>query len=288
MFFLPAVLRTGAQGQVKIKIQRVDMIKFLTRPVAALFAAYLSMTGVAGAQAVDSLASIKESGVLRVGMADNTPSQSKDPISNEWEGFNVDMAKDLAEQMGVKLEIVDTSWSTVIPGLLAGQYDIAMVDFYATPKRAQTVAFTEPYMELGYAWLVSTNFEGDDPAKLNDPSVRIANLSGSAMGDVIRKHAPNAEINDVASDNGFAPHLEVASGRAMATLSDLYSHKKFIAQNPNAKVRVLGEDKQFESTPLAYAVRPGDQNFLNMLNTWVNYNKTTGRSEELRRKWYGF
>lgn len=240
------------------------------------------------AMAADTVETIRASGVLRVGMADSTPSQSKNPNSDEWEGYNVDMAKDLAAQLGVELQIVDTSWSTLIPGLLAGQYDIAMSDLFATPKRAQTVAFTDPYMSLGFSWVVSANFEGDDPASLNAPSVKIANLSGSAMGDIIRKYAPEAEVKDVASDNVFSPHLEVAAGRAVATLSDHYNNTQFIKQNSGASVRILGGDTQFQQMPMAYAIRPGDQTLLNFLNTWISYNRTTGYSEEIRRKWYGF
>jgi ABC-type amino acid transport substrate-binding protein len=241
-----------------------------------------------GTGSADTLADIKSRGTLRVGMADSTPSQSKDPNSNEWEGFNVDMAKNLAEQLGVKLEIVDASWSTLIPGLLAGQYDIAMCDMFATPKRAQTVAFTTPYMNLGFSWVVRADFPGEDAAALDNPAIRIANLSGSAMGDIIRKLAPRAQVKDVASDNVFSPHLEVASGRAAATLSDHYNNTQFLKRNPNVKARILGGDKQFQQTPMAYAVRPDDQPFLNMLNSWIIYNQTTGLSEELRHKWYGF
>lgn len=255
---------------------------------AILLLAMIALTSGAHAQSADTLADIKSRGTLRVGMADSTPSQSKDPNSNEWQGFNVDMAKNLAEQLEVKLEIIDASWSTLIPGLLAGQYDIAMCDLFATPKRAQTVAFTDPYMNLGFSWVVRSDFIGDDTASLNDPSIKIANLSGSAMGDIIRKLAPKAQIKDVASDNVFSPHLEVASGRADATLSDHYNNTQFIKRNTGVKARILGGDKQFQQTPMAYAVRPVDQRLLNMLNTWISYNQTTGFSENLRRKWYGF
>src|SRR5690606_14827058 len=107
-------------------------------------------------------------------------------------------------------------------------------------------------------------------------------------GDVIRKFAPTAEIKDVASDNVFSPHLEVAAGRADATLMDHFNNLQFLKQEGGAKTRILGGDVQFQSTPMAYAVKPGDQMFLNMLNTWIDYNQTTGLSDELRLKWYGF
>lgn len=256
--------------------------------VGSLAISVLASVGASHAQSNDGVSDIKSRGTLRVGMADSVPSQSKNPNTDKWEGYNVDMAQNLAEQLGVKLEIVDASWSTLIPGLVAGQYDIAMSDLFATPKRAQTVAFTNAYMSLGFSWVVRADFPGDDATKLNVPSVTIANLSGGAMGDVIRKHAPNAKIKEVASDNVFSPHLEVASGRADATLMDHYNNLQFLKQEGGKKARILGGDVQFQQTPMAYAVRPGDQRLLNFLNTWIAYNQTTGFSEELRRKWYGF
>lgn len=243
----------------------------------------------ARAQSADTLATIKSRGVLRVGMADSTPAQSKDPNTGEWEGYNVEMAKNLAEHLQVRLEIIDASWSTLIAGLLARQYDVAMCDLFATPQRAQTVAFTDAYMSLGFSWVVRADFAGNDPATLDSSSVRIANLSGSAMGEVIRKLAPRAEVKDVASDNVFSPHLEVISGRADATLSDHHNNLRFLRQNgAAAKARILGRDLQFQQTPMAYAVRPDDVRLLNMLNTWIAYNQTIGFSQEQRHRWYGY
>src|SRR5215469_14391122 len=97
----------------------------------ALFAA--SMT--ANAQEVSpSPRAIQSAGVLKVGMADSIPAQTKNPATGDWEGFNVDMAKNLAETLKVKLEIVDSTWSTLIPELMKGSFDIVMVDMFRTTR----------------------------------------------------------------------------------------------------------------------------------------------------------
>src|SRR5215471_6390734 len=91
----------------------------------ALFAGSIA----ANAQEVSpTLRAIQSAGVLKVGMADSIPAQTKNPATGDWEGFNVDMAKNLAETLKVKLEIVDSTWSTLIPELMKGSFDIVMVD----------------------------------------------------------------------------------------------------------------------------------------------------------------
>ena len=96
---------------------------------------------LAGAAQGDEIADIKARGTLKVGMAESPPWQSPDPASGEYEGFNVDMAKRVAEVMEVKLEIVPATWSTLIPGLEAKQYDVVFANLFATPKRALVVNF---------------------------------------------------------------------------------------------------------------------------------------------------
>src|SRR5262249_40925081 len=86
----------------------------------------------------DTVQKIQSAGVLKVGMADSGVMQSKDPASGEWRGFNVDMANKVAKVLGVKLQIVDASWSTLIPGLQSGQFDVAFVDMFPTAARAAT------------------------------------------------------------------------------------------------------------------------------------------------------
>ncbi len=252
-----------------------------------LFGAGLAAT--ANAQSSPTIARIKEQGVIRVVMADSPPSQSKNPGTGQWEGYNVDMANDLAKVLGVKLEIVDGTWSTLIPGLLADQYDICMVDMFATPERAQTVVFTDSYNKLGYSFLV----RGDAPfrnwADLNKKGVIIATLSGTSGEPFVQQYLPEATMKPIVSDNNYAPHLEVMNGRADAHITDHVNNLLFIKNNPAAKLRTLPEGEPLlNATGLAYSIRPGDWHFLAFLNTWIRYNTDSGRAGDVRMKYFGY
>ncbi|MCR6500420.1 transporter substrate-binding domain-containing protein [Shinella sp. CPCC 101442] len=238
-------------------------------------------------EATDTIAQIKQAGVLKVGMADSVPAQQKNPISGEWEGFNVDMAKNLAEVLEVKLEIVDTTWSTIIPSLVQKQFDLAMVDMFRTPARAITVDFTDSYMTTGNTWLVGADVDVTDWKQLNDPKYSAVSIAGMAAVAQSDRLLPEAQKKVIVSDNAVAGQLEVAAGRADAHLSDLLQNALFMKANPNAKVKVLGADTPIEATGYSYAVRPGDYHFHAFLNTWIAYTNTTGFISQTKLKWYG-
>lgn len=264
------------------------MNKLMALVAASLFALAPQTPMQASAQdATDTLAQIKQAGVIKVGMADSIPAQQKNPMSGEWEGFKVDMAKNLADALGVKLEIVDTTWSTIIPSLMQKQYEIAMVDMFRTPARAVTVDFTDSYMTTGNTWLVGTDVDVTDWKQLNDPKYTVVSIAGMAAVAQSDRLLPNAQKKTIVSDNAVAGQLEVAAGRASAHLSDLLQNALFMKANPNAKVKVLGADTPIEATGYAYAVRPGDYHFLSFLNTWIAYNTTTGFISDKKMAWYG-
>jgi ABC-type amino acid transport substrate-binding protein len=254
--------------------------------IAALTLALVSLLGIAQAQQTEDLIkAIKDAGVLRAAMAESLPMQFKNPQTGQWEGYNVDMANDLAEVLGVKLEVVDATWQTLIPGLMANKYDVIMVDMWATPERAQTVVFTDPYNVYGWSVLVRDDLKAETWEDLDKEGVLISVLSGTADEQTAKRFFPKATVRGLVSENVNAPRLELASGRADAHVTDLLNIKIFMAQNPQAKVRILQEDRVMSPTGLAYAIRPGDYHFLNFLNTWISAWRESGKADDLKKKW---
>lgn len=263
------------------------MMGWLARAALGAAALVVAVTanGAKAADDTDVIRAIEDSGTLRVAMAKSLPMQFKNPASGKWEGYNPEMAEDLAKVMGVKLEIVDATWQTLIPGLLANKYDIVMVDMFATPERAMKVVFTDAYSTLGWSVMVRDNSAFKTWEDLNKGGVTISVLAGSADEQTAKRFFPNATVKPLVNESANAPRLEVANGRADAVVTDLPNIKLFIAQNPQAKVRVLQEDRVMTPTDMAYAIRPGDYHFLNFLNTWIHARRESGREAELHDKW---
>lgn len=257
-------------------------MKFLSR----LFAGILAVAGfTATASAQSTIQDIQSEGVLRVGMADSVPMQYKDAASGEWRGYNVDLAANLVEVLGVKLEIVDATWATLIPGLTAGRWDIALVDMFATPKRAVSVMFTDQYFQTRMVVMGNTRNRLESWEALNTEGKNIVVLAGTADEQVARDNFPNATVTPMVAEGLAAPILEVAAARADAIVSSEVNVRLYIAQNPDAPLEIVEPSRGIFAQGYAYAIRPGDVHLLNFLNTWIRSNQATGLSGALKTRW---
>ena len=95
--------------------------------------------------AESNLDKILSSGVLKVGTTgDWDPMTMKDPATNKYKGFDIDVMNELAEDMGVKVEFVPAEWKTIVSGITSERYDIS-TSVTKTPKRAEVAGFTDTY-----------------------------------------------------------------------------------------------------------------------------------------------
>lgn len=241
--------------------------------------------GGAAAQQDDTIKRIRSSGELRVGMAESAPFQFKNPVTNAWEGFNADMASDLARSLGVKLKYVDASWTTLINGLLAKQYDISMTSTFATAERAQTVLFTETYITAGEVVLVHKDSALKKISELNTSDATLSVLSGTTNEQTAKRFLPKAHIQSITTDNPTLTYLEVGNKQVQATVTDENLAKQFMRKNPGVPVRMLDPEHALNSQGRAYALLPGEYHFLNFMNTWIQAQTLSGRVAELKAKW---
>ncbi|MCX6130378.1 MAG: transporter substrate-binding domain-containing protein [Proteobacteria bacterium] len=109
--------------------------------------------------AAQSLDAIKTRGTLRVGVEPGfLPFEMRTP-KNEWVGFDVEMVKAFSAKLGVKAEFISTKWDGIIPGLMAGKYDLIASGMTITEERAQSVLFSQPYYEAGLKILIKKGLE---------------------------------------------------------------------------------------------------------------------------------
>ena len=108
-------------------------------------AAAFCLSLAAPASAADKLQDVLGAGKLRVGvLMDAAPWGFKD-AKGEAAGLDIDLARLMAADMGVKLELVQVTGASRIPSLLAGKVDVLIAAAGATPERAQQVMFSQPY-----------------------------------------------------------------------------------------------------------------------------------------------
>ena len=121
----------------------------LTKIVVLTIALFVLTGSLAYAQQQSRLHQILASGVLRVGTTgDWNPMSMRDPASNSYTGFDIDVTTELAKDLGVKIEFVPTDWKSIVNGIVADKYDISS-SASITAERIKTVGFTQPYFRLG-------------------------------------------------------------------------------------------------------------------------------------------
>lgn len=253
--------------------------------ISSMLFSLMLLSGWAAAQEDNAISRIRSSGELRVAFADSPPMQSKNPVSGTWEGFNVDMATDLASALGVKLTMVDASWATLVNGLLAGQYDIIMASTFATAERAQQVIFTDTYITAGEVVLVHRDSPLTTHAELNSANSTLTVTSGTTNERTARQMFPDAQIQSIASDNVTLTFMEVGNKRFDATVTDENLARRFLRENPQVPLRVLEPERILNNARRAYAIKPGEYHFLNFLNNWIQIQSLSGRMDEHKATW---
>ena len=108
------------------------------------------------ANAESNLNKILSSGELRVGTTgDWDPMTIKDPATNKYKGFDIDVMNELAKDMGVKVKFVAAEWKTIVSGITSDRYDIS-TSVTKTPKRAEVAGFTDTYYKYGTCLLYTS------------------------------------------------------------------------------------------------------------------------------------
>lgn len=261
------------------------MQRFMKLVAAALAAVALSVSSASA----DLIKEIQQRSVLKVGMAESPPWQSPNPATGEYEGFNVDLAKRVAEIMGVELQIVPATWATLIPGLEAKQFDVVFANLFATPQRALVVNFTDPYSTYGFHIVVTAGSKIQAMEDLNSPDVTFVGMSGTVEESYPKELYPSARVRGIASNDVATWIGEVASGQADAAFLDPGTLRLLKSKNPDLenKLRVLNdEDNLVKPVGLAYAVRPDDLHMLHFLNTFIADVVRNGENVTLRDKWF--
>ena len=133
--------------------------------------------------AESKLNQILSSGELKVGTTgDWDPMTMKDPATNKYKGFDIDVMNELAKDMSVKIIFVPTEWKTIVSGITAGRYDIS-TSVTKTPKRAEVAGFTNSYYKYGTVPLVlKKNLKKYSTwDSLNNENITIATTLGTSQ-----------------------------------------------------------------------------------------------------------
>ncbi|UIJ37711.1 transporter substrate-binding domain-containing protein [Desulfobaculum bizertense] len=258
----------------------------------ALFATAFLLVSTAPAQAgklgrqlteESTLTTILKRGTLRVGMDTFVPWAMKDK-TGKFIGFEIDVARRLAEDMGVDIEFVPTSWDGIIPALLAGKFDLLIGGMGIRADRAVKVNFSIPYYSTGMS-IVANSKKIPGATKLEDfnkEDIVISARKGTTAAKAAKRFMPNAKLRLFNKEPQAVQ--ELLNGRAHAFIS--------MAPLP-AQEAIKHKDKlylpmtgNFTNEPNGIAMRKGDVDMLNFVNSWIRATKAEGWILDRQKYWF--
>jgi len=213
-----------------------------------------------------TLKSVLEKGTLRVGVSLFTPWTIKQQ-DGQLVGYEIDVAKQLAKDLGVKPQFHVFDWEKIIPALLSRKIDIIIAGIVITPQRALKVNFSQPYDSSGIGLVtniaLTKTFQG--LKDLNRPDVIIATVTGTISEDLARRVFSKATLKT------FATSQEAIEAVTSGKVHGYVEHEAittFVAlDHPELVDEPLS--KPLLETKAGFAVHKGDPDFIHFLNAWI-------------------
>lgn len=235
-------------------------------------------------QEQSQLDEIIKRGYIRVGMTgDYKPFTYLNPETNEYEGYDVDAMLELGKDLGVEVQFVQTSWSTMMKDLLDDKFDIAVGGVTRNTDRQKTAYVSQGYMSFGKAPLIRQ----EDKDKyltiedINKPTVRIGVNPGGTNEVFVRQHLTKANVT-VVPNNLDIPHL-VADGTYDVMITDTIEAITYA--KADSRLYAALTDAPFTNNEKGYMIPRGDFAYASFLEMWMDEMKLQGRFAEIEKKW---
>jgi len=248
--------------------------------LAATFAASLL---AAPASAQSALQDILSGGVLKVGTTgDWNPMSVRDPATNSFKGYDVDVMTELASDLGVELEFVPTDWKTLVNGVVAGNYHMTG-SASISPARLKAAGYSDSYISVEILPFTTDDkldrFSGWE--SINSGDVKVATTLGTSFEGMVRSWFPDSDINVVeAPARGFQ---EVLSGRSDVFVTSNIEGATLLSKFPN--LSQIETDSPRSPTPIAMLLPQDDQVWINYVNSWIELKKAQGFFETTAANW---
>ena len=225
---------------------------------------------------------VMRKGKLRVGLATFVPWAMQDK-KGEWVGFEIDVAKQLAEDMGVKIEFVPTKWEGLIPSLLTGKFDLIIAGMTGTPQRALKINFTNPYDYSGMNVVVHKNFAAGvtDYMDLDKKGNTIISRVGTTGAALAKATFKNATVRLFPDEGPMVQ--ELLNGKAAAFLGSAPQPAQLAAKYPET---LMFLDKNLVQQPICIGVPKGDPDTLAYLNNWITTVRNNGFIQKKVEYWW--
>ena len=233
----------------------------------------------------NSLQKVKENGKLVLGLDDTLAPMGFRDDNGEIVGFDIDLAREVANRLGVELEAKPIDWSSAILSLKKGDVDVIWNGFAVNESRKQQVNFTKPY--LYNRLMIAKYSDRDDINSKEDLKGKIVGVqSGSSNYETLVNDPVSKEIKEIRQYDSYVnAFLDLEAKRIDAVIVDEIVARYYISKE-NADFTLL-EDKPITSQYLSVGLRKTDTELLNAIDKALDDMRADGKAAEISTKWFG-
>ena len=222
---------------------------------------------------------IIQRGTINIGVSLGTPPYGVTNAQMEPDGYDVGVAKLVARDLGVKLNIVDTTAANRIPNLTSGKLDIVISSFSITAERAKVMAFTNTYFVDSQVFVGP---KGKTIASMQDLVGKGVGVTRASTNDGAVTKTAVAGTKIQRYDDDASTSQAVLSGQVDGIVTSGALARAIEEHNPNLTTYFT-----VASAPMAIGLRRGDPDLLHWLNTDLFMLQSTGDLQALEKKWMG-
>ena len=263
-------------------------IRQLRRTIALLTAAALLAVSAAGCSGKkeeenkDLLRSVKEKGVLTVAMEGTWSPWTYHNEKDELVGFDVEVARYIADSLGVKVKFVEGEWDGLFAGLDAGMYDIIVNGVDETPERAEKYDFSDPYAYIHTVLVVRSDNKKIKSFK-DLKGKTTANSIGSTYMELAEKYGATVKGVDSLGET----MTMVISKRADATLNAEPSVLDYMKEQPDAPIKIAASTKDANHVCIPMRKGRNTASFRAEVNRALAEMREDGTLTKLSEKYFG-
>jgi cyclohexadienyl dehydratase len=258
-----------------------------TWSISKVCALLVAIPGLMLSQQVDAASSrlqqIIDRGVLKVGTTgDWNPMTIRDPATNFYKGYDIDITTELAKDLGVTVEYVAAEWKNLVNGVVTDKYDMtgsASLNMH----RARVAGYSQPYFYLAFVPVIQeknmTRFNKWND--FNTVSVTVASSLGTVQESMVKEFFPKAKHNVI--DSEVRDYQELLANRATVIVTSNVEAATITRKFSQLKIADVKGMRR--PTPIAMLLPRDDQVWINYINHWVELKKTQGFFERIAKKW---
>lgn len=205
----------------------------------------------------------------------------RNPRTQQLTGIDVDLSAEFARDLGAKLVRIDSSFSKLIDDLVGDRCDVAMFAVGVLPQRQQHLRFSRPYLQSDiYGITTRSSRVVRQWADIDQPGVMVAVQAGTFMEPVMAAALKQAKMVTIRPPQTREQELE--AGRVDVFMTD-FPYSRRLMDNADW-ARIVAPPSAFHVLPYAYAVKPGDDDWLRRVDEFVARIKRDGRLAAAARR----